>query len=101
MKSRVTAMGQAAPRRQQGAIMVLCLVILFSMTLIGVSSMDSAVLELKMPNTMQNQVVALNRAEAELKKANGGFGVCMNGCGGRCGGCNCMNTAAPSSGGWW
>lgn len=39
--------------------------------------------------------------EAELKKANGGFGVCMNGCGGRCGGCNCINTAAPSSGGWW
>jgi Tfp pilus assembly protein PilX len=49
--------------------MVLCLVILFAMTLIGVSSMDSAVLELKMSNTMQQQVVALNRAEATLQTA--------------------------------
>jgi Tfp pilus assembly protein PilX len=49
--------------------MVLCLVILFSMTLIGISSMDSAVLELKMSNTMQQQVVALNRAEATLQTA--------------------------------
>jgi len=56
-------------RRQAGAIMIICLIILFSMTLIGVSSMDSAVLELKMSNTMQQQVVALNRAEATLQLA--------------------------------
>jgi hypothetical protein len=54
---------------QRGAIMMLCLIILFSMTLIGISSMDSAVLELKMSNTMQQQVVALNRAEATLQLA--------------------------------
>ena len=69
MNLRLKTMRQPALRRQQGAIMVLCLVILFSMTLIGVSSMDSAVLELKMSNTMQNQVVALNRAEATLQAA--------------------------------
>lgn len=59
----------AGGRSQRGAIMMLCLVILFSMTLIGISSMDSAVLELKMSNTMQQQVVALNRAEATLQTA--------------------------------
>jgi hypothetical protein len=60
---------QPVQREQRGAIMVLCLVILFAMTLIGVSSMDSAVRELKMSNTMQQQVVALNRAEATLQSA--------------------------------
>lgn len=50
-------------------IMVLCLIILFSMTLIGASSMDSTVLELKMSNVQQQQVVALNRAEATLRAA--------------------------------
>lgn len=55
--------------RQGGAIMVICLVILFSMTLIAVSSMDTAVLELRMANTVQQQIVALNRAEATLQSA--------------------------------
>ena len=69
MKLSSPQMLQSLRNPQAGAIMVLCLVILFSMTLIGVSSMDSAVLELKMSNTMQQQVVALNRAEATLQSA--------------------------------
>lgn len=69
MKRSSEALTQAVRNPQAGAIMVLCLVILFSMTLIGVSSMDSTVLELKMSNTMQQQVVALNRAEATLQSA--------------------------------
>ena len=69
MKLSSPQMLQSPRNPQTGAIMVLCLVILFSMTLIGVSSMDSAVLELKMSNTMQQQVVALNRAEATLQSA--------------------------------
>jgi type IV pilus assembly protein PilX len=52
--------------RQAGAALIISLVILLAMTLIGVSSMDSAVLELKMAATMQQQIVALNRAEATL-----------------------------------
>jgi type IV pilus assembly protein PilX len=52
--------------RQTGAALIISLVILLAMTLIGVSSMDSAVLELKMAATMQQQIVALNRAEATL-----------------------------------
>lgn len=52
--------------RQTGAALIISLVILLAMTLIGVSSMDSAVLELKMAGTMQQQIVAMNRAEATL-----------------------------------
>jgi type IV pilus assembly protein PilX len=52
--------------RESGAILVISLLILLGMTLIGVSSMDSAIMELKMAATMQQQVVAMSRAEATL-----------------------------------
>jgi type IV pilus assembly protein PilX len=52
--------------RESGAILIVSLLILLGMTLIGVSSMDSAVMELKMASTMQRQVVAMNRAENTL-----------------------------------
>lgn len=52
----------------------------------------------KHPETKEQFLKELD--EAELKKTNGGiWGTCMNGCGGRCGGCNC----SPGGGttGWW
>lgn len=55
--------------RETGAVLIVSLLILFAMTLIGVSSMDTAVMELKMSSTMQQQVVAMNRAEATLQAA--------------------------------
>jgi Tfp pilus assembly protein PilX len=55
--------------RERGAVLIVALLILFAMTLIGVSSMDSAVMELKMSGTMQQQIVAMNRAEATLLTA--------------------------------
>lgn len=55
--------------RETGAVLIISLLILLAMTLIGVSSMDSAVMELRMSNIMQQQVVALNRAEATLRAA--------------------------------
>ena len=55
--------------RESGAVLIVSLLILLGMTLIGVSSMDSTVLELKMAGTMQQQVVAMNRAEATLLAA--------------------------------
>jgi type IV pilus assembly protein PilX len=55
--------------RESGAVLIVSLLILLGMTLIGVSSMDSAVMELKMSSTMQQQVVAMNRAETTLLAA--------------------------------
>ena len=55
--------------RESGAILVVSLLILLGMTLIGVSSMDSAIMELKMAAIMQQQVVAMSRAEATLNVA--------------------------------
>ena len=57
------------PGRQRGAVLIISLIILLAMTLIGVSSMDSAIMELRMAGTMQQQVVAMNRAEATLLAA--------------------------------
>ncbi|MCX2983205.1 hypothetical protein EYC98_20275 [Halieaceae bacterium IMCC14734] len=57
------------PRREGGAALIISLIILLAMTLIGVSSMDSAIMELRMAGTMQQQVVAMNRAEATLLAA--------------------------------
>jgi Tfp pilus assembly protein PilX len=59
----------SAGGRERGAVLIVALLILFAMTLIGVSSMDSAVMELKMSGTMQQQIVAMNRAEATLLTA--------------------------------
>ena len=41
--------------------------------------------------------------QKQQKDVVGGmWGTCMNGCGGRCGGCNCSPAASScSSGGWW
>lgn len=58
-----------AQRHQRGAALIISLIILLAMTLIGVSSMDSAIMELRMAGTMQQQVVAMNRAEATLLAA--------------------------------
>ena len=69
MRQVKTPLYKQHPGRQAGAALIISLVILLAMTLIGVSSMDSAVLELKMAGTMQQQIVAMNRAEATLMVA--------------------------------
>jgi type IV pilus assembly protein PilX len=65
----VAKSGRDRSGREAGAVLIVSLLILLAMTLIGVSSMDSAVMELKMSSTMQQQVVAMNRAEATLLAA--------------------------------
>jgi type IV pilus assembly protein PilX len=52
---------------QRGVSLVVALVMLLVLTLIGVSSMNTAIVELKMAGSMQQQGLALNRADELLR----------------------------------
>ena len=52
---------------QKGVSILVALVMLLVLTLIGVSSMNSSIVEMKMSTSMQQQGLALNRAEELLR----------------------------------
>jgi len=54
-------------KSQRGVSILVALVMLLVLTLIGVSSMNSSIVELKMASSMQQQGIALNRAEEMLR----------------------------------
>jgi type IV pilus assembly protein PilX len=54
------------PSSQRGVSLVIALVMLIVLTLIGVSSMNTAIVELKMAGSAQQQGIALNRADELL-----------------------------------
>ncbi len=58
---------QAGLASQRGVSLVVALVMLLVLTLIGVSSMNTAIVELKMAGSSQQQGVALNRADEMLR----------------------------------
>jgi len=55
------------PAAQRGVSLLVALIMLIVLTLIGVSSMNTAVVELKMAGSMQQQGLALNRADEALR----------------------------------
>lgn len=66
MNYRNTAFS-AGPNSQRGISLIVALVMLLVLTLIGVSSMNTALIELKMAGSMQQEGLALNRAEELLR----------------------------------
>jgi type IV pilus assembly protein PilX len=58
---------QTGFQSQRGVSLVVALVMLLVLTLIGVSSMNTAIVELKMAGSMQQQGMALNRADELLR----------------------------------
>jgi type IV pilus assembly protein PilX len=66
MKNRIH-IANRSPRGQRGVSLIVALVMLIVLTLIGVSSMNTAVVELKMAGSAQQQGVALNRANELLR----------------------------------
>jgi type IV pilus assembly protein PilX len=60
---------QSVGNRQQGAALVISLILLLVMSLIGVASMNGAKLEITMAALMQQQEIALRRAERTLSFA--------------------------------
>ena len=59
--------GKAGPGSQRGVSLIVALVMLIVLTLIGVSSMNTAIVELKMAGSAQQQSIALNRANETLR----------------------------------
>jgi len=54
-------------QRQEGAVLIFCLVFLLVLTMMGVASMESAVLEERMAGNMQDQNAAFQASEASLQ----------------------------------
>jgi len=66
MSVRMTNL-KTGPAAQQGVSLIVAMIMLIVLTLIGVSSMNTAVVELKMAGSMQQQGIALNRADEMLR----------------------------------
>ena len=64
MKIRI--LNGSSPASQRGVSLMVAMVMLIVLTLVGVSSMNTAVVELKMAGSMQQQNLALNRADELL-----------------------------------
>lgn len=58
---------QSPLRKQRGAVLIFCLVFLLVLTMMGVSSMESAVLEERMAGNMQDFNAAFQAAESSLQ----------------------------------
>jgi len=65
MNTRITGLPKSL-HAQRGISLVVALIMLLVLTLIGVSSMNTAIVELKMAGSMQQQGIALNRADELL-----------------------------------
>ena len=59
--------GSSSRASQQGVSLIIAMVMLIVLTLVGVSSMNTAIVELKMAGSMQQQNLALNRANELLQ----------------------------------
>ena len=60
--------GTQTPRRKErGAVLIFCLVLLLVLTMMGVASMESAVLEERMAGNMQDFNAAFQAAESSLQ----------------------------------
>ena len=57
--------------RQNGAVLVFCLIFLAILTIMGVSGMESTILEERMSGNMQDYNAAFQAAESALKVAEG------------------------------
>ncbi len=58
---------RATANSQRGVSLIIAMIMLIVLTLIGVSSMNTAITELKMAGSMQQQTIALNRADELLR----------------------------------
>lgn len=68
-------MSSSRPGRQRGAVLIFCLVFLLVLTLMGVSSMESTILEERMAGNMQDYSAAFQAAESALTEAEQWLGA--------------------------
>lgn len=68
--SQLPFKARAMPLRQAGVVLIMALVMLTVLTLIGVSSMSSSTLEMKVAGNMQQHMVAFQAAQSRLAFAS-------------------------------
>lgn len=68
--SPISARGAAGPRaRERGAALIVGLVLMLALTVLGISGMNMATLELTMAGNTQSQQQAFQRAETGIERA--------------------------------
>jgi type IV pilus assembly protein PilX len=67
MTNRILSLHSSRPARQQGAVLIIALVMLLVMTLLGVSVMESSVVEERMAGNNLDRNIAFQAAEASLR----------------------------------
>jgi hypothetical protein len=68
--SQLPFQASVMPSRQAGVVLIMALVMLTVLTLIGVSSMSSSTLEMKVAGNMQQHMVAFQAAQSRLAFAS-------------------------------
>ena len=56
-------------RKQQGSVLLICLILMIAVTLLGISSMKTSMVEHKIVSNTRNQTLALTSAETALNEA--------------------------------
>ena len=62
---------RAIRNHQQGSVLLICLILMIAVTLLGISSMKTTMVEHKIVSNTRNQTLALTSAEAALNEATG------------------------------
>lgn len=68
--SQLPFQASAMPLRQAGVVLIMALVMLTVLTLIGISSMNSSTLEMKVAGNMQQHTIAFQAAQSRLAFAS-------------------------------
>lgn len=66
MKTTIIKHNAGFPHKQNGAVLAVSLMILVVLTIIGVASVNSSILEMVMAGNTQNRIRALNNAESTM-----------------------------------
>lgn len=74
-EGRVLSCSLPPARRQRGAVLIFCLIFLLVLTLMGVSSMESTIMEERMAGNMQDYGAAFQAAESALTEAEHWLGL--------------------------
>ena len=75
MQRRALTAIPGARARQNGAVLIFCLVFLAILTLMGISGMESTILEERMSGNMQDANTAFQAAESALKAGEAWLGI--------------------------
>jgi type IV pilus assembly protein PilX len=95
---KTAAMNRLLPRHQQGAALLVCLIILVLVTLIGLTTMKSSALQEKMSGGNSDKSAAFQAAEMALRDAERHIKLNLTSVSGFTAGCAAGLCLAPSNG---